>query len=44
MRKSEFVAKFYARVYGKCPYCERPFRKPKHSMNSKRIKKWLELF
>jgi len=37
-KKSEFLAKFH----DKCPYCERPFRKKKHSVDSKLVKKWLD--
>jgi len=37
-KKAEFLAKFHE----KCPYCERPFRKKKYSVNSKIIMKWLD--
>ncbi len=36
--------RFYAQFYDKCPCCERPFRKLKPTIQSKQIKKWLELF
>ena len=35
-------SRFYAQIYEKCPYCERPFRKSKYSSNSKFVKKWLD--
>jgi len=37
-KKAEFLAKFHE----KCPYCERPFHKPKHAVDSKILKKWLD--
>lgn len=32
-------AKFYARVYGNCPYCERPFRRKKSCLDPKLVRK-----
>lgn len=37
-------ARFMAKFYEKCPYCERPFRKPRHAINSNLVKKWLDIW
>jgi len=35
-------SRYLGRIYDKCPFCERPFRKVKYSVDSKLMKKWLE--
>jgi len=35
-------ARFLAIFHEKCPYCERKFRKKKHTIDSKIIRKWLD--
>jgi len=37
-------AKFLAKIHEKCPYCERPFRKKKHAIDSKIVRKWLDVW
>jgi hypothetical protein len=35
-------SEFYARIYDKCPYCDRVFRKKEYSSNSKLVRKRLD--
>jgi len=37
-KKAVFLAKFHE----KCPYCERPFRKKKHFVNEKVMRKLID--
>ena len=36
------MTKDYWRFMDKCPYCNRAFHKPKHSVDSKLVKKWVD--
>jgi hypothetical protein len=37
-KRAQFLSKFHKN----CPYCERPFSKKKHTVESKIIKTWVD--
>lgn len=38
MKKADYLKKFH----DKCPYCERPFKKSKYTVDRELVERWVE--